>query len=113
MPPTRRPRLRTLEVTIRVTPDELERLDELAASLGLDRSAALRQLVFGRPLPTALPPGQVADLTRVGRRLNNLTRWANSAQQLPPAEELTPVLDELGTVLDSMAATLRRPRAGN
>ena len=37
--------MRTIPITTRLSPEEAERVDDLAARLGLDRSALIKQLV--------------------------------------------------------------------
>ena len=45
-------------VTIRVSEDELRRLEELAAREGLTVSAYVRRLAYASPPPSAVPPSK-------------------------------------------------------
>ncbi|WP_462265727.1 plasmid mobilization protein [Mucilaginibacter sp.] len=86
----------TIRLSFRLTPAELEQLNQLAEACGIAPSVLVRQKLFtGRfPQPKAarLDRDAYLELKKIGVNLNQLTKKVN-AGLMPIA--LLPVLDEL------------------
>ena len=104
-----RPRLvsaarRDVRIVTRWTPPEWKRVCEVAARLGVTRSAYVRQQTLTaarrrQPVPADLDPELRRELGRIGNNLNQIARALNIGEQVKPAK-LEAVIDELGSLLE-------------
>ena len=93
-------------VRTRLSDDEFSALRERATDCGLTLSAYLRQTALGavpRARPHRLHEKTVYHLARLGERLNQLARHANTTQRLELTRDLTEVLAELRATLGRIA----------
>jgi Mobilization protein NikA len=71
---------RTVKLTVRVKPDEHERLTEQARERSISTSALLRMSALGKRLPTVgnIPDSVRRDISRWSQNLNQLAHKANA-----------------------------------
>ncbi|MDX1999110.1 MAG: plasmid mobilization relaxosome protein MobC [Thermoanaerobaculia bacterium] len=90
-------------VPVRFTPEELARLDELAAEAGRPRSTYLREAGLKARFHSRIDGATFAALGRIGNNLNQLTRTANAMKRLELSRLLADTLAELRAALKEIA----------
>ncbi|MDX1997777.1 MAG: MobC family plasmid mobilization relaxosome protein [Thermoanaerobaculia bacterium] len=90
-------------VPVRFTPEELARLDELAAEAGRRRSTYLREAGLKTRFRSRIDGATFAALGRIGNNLNQLARAANAMQRLELSRLLADTLAELRAALKEIA----------
>jgi hypothetical protein len=109
-------RVRSKHLTIRLSPDERERIDLAAERAGLTAGSYARQVLLGAPQPRQVrrPPIERRELARllgevghVGGNLNQIARDMNFGRGVD-ARELKQELHGLGLVRDAILKALGR-----
>ena len=89
-------------ISVRLTPGQRRRIEELAAGVGLRPSTYLRAVGLGEKLPHR--PGQptreaIHQLARVGNNLNQAVKFAHTHGHFRSEGELREVLEEVHRAL--------------
>ena len=95
-------------LTLRVSPEEKQRVAEQAALAGLSMSAYMRKMVMGgRPIVAAADEAMLRELRRVGGLLKH---HFVAAQGVGSGEELSEALHLLTRTIESISTLFSGPR---
>ena len=99
------------QVNLRLTVDEMTRLETSAESLGVSKAGYVKSVVFGRPIPktSRRPKAVPADLRQI---LGLLGKLGSNANQIARARNVGEVMDdEAARTLQSIRDELEAMRA--
>jgi len=106
---------RSVKKTVRFTPEEAERIKQIAEAKGLTVSELIRRSVLGLPIPERMSPKRLAkrneifrkyltEVNRIGVNINQIARYCNKYREVDTLvlERLVEIERELGELLEEL-----------
>jgi len=106
---------RSVRKTVRFTPEEAERIKQIAEAKGLTVSELIRRSVLGLPIPERMSPKRLAkrneifrkyltEVNRIGVNINQIARYCNKYREVDALvlERLVEIERELGELLEEL-----------